>query len=135
MDKRLPFPTADQIPTSLINDPTFELLKERGGQYLHTLDHFEAKVKVAQAECAHPNLSKKMVHDENYHWGGVSGEMVLKAKVCSDCKIVIPRPEGSPWQICHMCWGKMKDDHIVPGQGGREFHYKCESCGHHIYHT
>lgn len=77
-----------------------------------------------------------MEFDQNYRTAhGIYGMNVLLGKKCKKCKIVVTRPSGLPHQICHKCWGEMKHEGNIPGQGSRLHIYVCKRCGHKYVNT
>ena len=86
-------------------------------------------IKEIQKNCQHDMMGEFIYDDRYVHAGEVMGEKILDHKICLKCKIVVERPKGTPWQTCHKCWGRMKHDGFIPGQGGRTHIDKCEDCG------
>ena len=92
-----------------------------------------ALVDAIQNTCPHEKMTEIREYGHLYKLGvQIEDEKELASKFCPDCKLSIKRPEGKPWQICHICWGEMKYAGIIPGQGGRTHVYECAKCGHQV---
>jgi len=81
-----------------------------------------------QKNCDH-NFEPVKEYDKDY-WLGIDayGMDVYIGKKCKRCKLFEPRPNGSPWEICYKCGGKMEYIHL--SLETRLILYVCEVCGH-----
>ena len=80
-------------------------------------------VEMAQAKCCHDFVDYREF-DTSYTCNSSDGEIVLVAKVCSRCKLILERPVGSPSDVCFKCWSPMRSDGV--------YHSQCTNpnCGH-----
>ncbi len=82
-----------------------------------------------QKNCPHEKFEEKW-DKERYQ-----KDRTLLSKTCTACGLTKGKPQGSEYQICPNCWGKMKYEGYEPGQGGGTRHYECTVCHHHTSHT
>jgi hypothetical protein len=95
-----------------------------------------SRAREIQNSCTHADctLSKRTIDG----YPGVfeqNNVEILDAKKCNICNLTTARPKGGPHAVCHKCWGKMKHDGFIPGQGGGIHVYQCEQCGHEVCAT
>ena len=128
----------------LTNDPLVsELSGKLRGLTLQTTAikaRLDDKVAEIRKNCPHSNtvfnFQKDPYYKVRYKYGdGNYGEMAAVSKICNDCGETIKRPKGSDYQICYKCWGEMKHEQTIPGQGEREQIYQCTVCGTAVSHT
>ena len=129
------FPQKEDLPDDPKVMNKYREAKEAENRLDQRLYELRQITLVVQKKCPHVSMENITSFDRSYHWGGDRGDTVLVGKKCPVCKVVKNRPEGSPWVVCHKCWGKMKYTGIIPGQGGRTTCYECEKCGHEVQTT
>lgn len=92
-------------------------------------EEFEKYIAQLQNQCKH-EFKKIMIPAPKDHLNQF-GEEIMKGEECTQCGFFKPRPEGSPYEVCYKCGGKMNYEVKEPGQGGDgRHHYKCTICKH-----
>jgi hypothetical protein len=82
-----------------------------------------------QADCQHDFQNKFKSQSS------VFGPKILESKTCKHCGFQPPKPEGSQYKICEICWGEMKYSGEVRLEGESWSVYKCTVCNHEASHT
>lgn len=83
-------------------------------------------VRQARKECPHEHRPKTLADPNKRCWP----KRFYLGKECMKCGDFVPRTKGPWYMICEPCGGKMHDDGMIPGQGGRTWVHVCENCGH-----
>lgn len=95
------------------------------------IDHWQqlsAAVKSIQLLCEHEFLECR---------SRIPGKSTLVAKVCKRCKLIVGKPDGTPTEICEVCWAPMKFDALRTITGNRAHYFECANpdCRHQSRHT
>jgi len=128
-------PRLEDLPSNPQITARFNLMKKM----LHVLNleiaDLYALSEEIQRSCAHTTFENIFVRDRSYLDAindSVDGAEILDSKKCTACKFILRRPQGHPWNICHMCWGNMTYDGTTQRRSERISVHKCKNCGHEV---